>query len=105
MLEDFTKFRDLHLSICLLCLHYARSLPIMPALCLTFWHAYYALNYAEIIGAGLVASRFKYGMLIFNYKVFQWQGRTDIYEFLGPSYLICISLGMAKSLQLSVWSS
>ena len=43
-------------TICLLCLHYARSLPIMPALCSMLWHAYYASNYASIIGAGLVES-------------------------------------------------
>ena len=30
--------------IYLLCPHYAQSLPIMPALCFMFWHAYYASN-------------------------------------------------------------
>ena len=29
------------------------GLPIMLALCFMLWHAYYALNYASIIDAGL----------------------------------------------------
>ena len=28
--------------------------PIMPALCSMLWHAYYAKNYAGIIGASLI---------------------------------------------------
>ena len=39
--------------ICLLCPHYARSLPIMPALCSMLWYACYVSNYAGIIGTGL----------------------------------------------------
>ena len=48
-----------YLIVCLLCLHYAWSLPIMPALYSILWHAYSASNYAGIIGAGLL-----YGMLL-----------------------------------------
>ena len=33
------------------------GLPIMLALCLMLWHAYYAQNYAGIIDAGLLCNR------------------------------------------------
>ena len=42
--------------ICLLYLHYTRSLPVTyVTLCSMLWHAYYASNYAGIIGAGLIS--------------------------------------------------
>ena len=53
-LKALLSLEACYFIICLLCQHYARSLPIMPALCLMLWHAYYASNYAGIIGAGLM---------------------------------------------------
>ena len=53
-LKALLSLEACYFIICLLCQHYAQSLPIMPALCLMLWHAYYASNYAGIIGAGLI---------------------------------------------------